>query len=322
MDVLKNVLVSTSNGDPYKDLWRCIWRAKIPGKVSICAWRACNNLLPTRDRLFTKGYEGPMQCILCNYPVEDVSHVFCKCAVAAKILKAPPFQLQHTILPSLNFKEWMLERATSLKPELFAKLSMILWPLWRNRNNCLWNGSKQTAHDISLSSFAWLEDFQKARQSTTAGNNAQQEKVWEPAAYGALKLNVDAAFLPQHTKGGIGGVIRDAQGKFVAAFASPVAHTASPKQCELIAIRAGLDLLHSLRIQHVIVESDCMEAIAEIQCRDHTFLANGGLIDDIKHAAAQVHSIQIRHTPRSCNRVAHRLAAIGFEASISSCNLV
>ncbi|XP_024172294.1 uncharacterized protein LOC112178371 [Rosa chinensis] len=223
-----------------------------------------------------------MQCLLCNHPVEDVTHIFCKCSVAFEIFKAPPFHLQDFMIPPLHFKDWMLERAISLKPEIFAKLLMIVWALWKNRNSCLWNGTKQTAVDIYLSSLAWLEEFQKARATPSTQSNAQQKHTWKLVANGAFKLNVDAAFLPHQTKGGIGGVIRDATGQFFAAFAGPIAHTASLKQCELLAIRAGLDLVQALQLQKVIVESDCMEAVVEVQTRDHALLANGGLVDDIK----------------------------------------
>ncbi|XP_062014492.1 uncharacterized protein LOC133731031 [Rosa rugosa] len=214
----------------------------------------------------------------------------------------------NTILPSLNFKEWMLERALSLTPDIFVKLLMIIWAIWKNRNNSLWNDTQQSAQDILLSSFTWLDEFQKARTTNQLSHVKQQRQRWKPAENGAFKLNVDPAFLSDQTKGGIGGVLRNSSGQFVAAFAIPIAHTASPKQCELYAICAGLDLLASLHIQNAVVESDCTEAIVEALCPDHSLLANGGLMDDIKRAARTISSVQIQYAPRSCNMVAHRLA--------------
>ncbi|XP_024159338.1 uncharacterized protein LOC112166687 [Rosa chinensis] len=141
-----------------------------------------------------------------------------------------------------------------------------------------------------------------------------QQKAWKPAAQGSLTLNVDAAFLPEQHQGGIGGVLRDCQGRFIATFARPIPYTASPKQCEMLAIREGLDMLLSLQQKNVVLQSDSAEAITEIQSHDHSWLANGGLIDDIKQVWHQLEGIQLLHTPRSCNGVAHRLAVIGFEA--------
>ncbi|XP_062005870.1 uncharacterized protein LOC133723052 [Rosa rugosa] len=311
---LQQALTSTSNGNPYKELWNKIWKAQVPGKVQICVWRACNNLLATRERLLTKGYNGETRCLLCIHPIEDNSHLFCKCPIAKQLLIAPPFNLQDSLLPNINFKEWMLERAMSLQPQIFAKLLMIIWAIWKNRNNMLWSGTQQTAQDLMLSCVTWLEDFQKARPGSLKPVKHTRQK-WVPATNGCYKLNVDAAFMHNQNNGGIGGVIRDATGQFVAAFARPVPCTASPKQCELLAIREGIDLLYSLQLNEVTIESDCMEAIQEIHCPDYELLANGSIVDDIHRTWGKLKGVHFDYTPRSCNRVAHRLAAIGFEAT-------
>lgn len=68
--VLGNSISSSSLGDPFLSLWKALWKAKVPGKVAICAWRACNNLLPTREKLSNKGYSGDMRCLLCSHSFE------------------------------------------------------------------------------------------------------------------------------------------------------------------------------------------------------------------------------------------------------------
>ncbi|XP_062028333.1 uncharacterized protein LOC133744209 [Rosa rugosa] len=314
--VLQNVLTSTSNGDPFKELWQQLWKAKIPGKVIICNWRACNNLLPTRERLLAKGYTGTTECLLCQNHIEDNYHLFCQCPLAKQILSAPPFNLQHTLLPNMSFKEWMLERAQQLKPETLEKLIMVVWALWKNRNNVLWEGKVQTAHDLVLSCFTWLADFQKSRSRNPPTNRSVRAK-WKPPTSG-FKLNVDAAFLPNQTNSGIGGVLRDSTGQFRAAFFQPVMFAASPKQCELLAIRAGFDLLSSCGIHNVSVESDFMEAVSEANCRNYDMLANGGIVDDINEVWSRLQGVTISHTLRTCNAVAHRLAALGFENPIGA----
>ena len=32
-------------------IWSRIWKAKVPNKVKIFSWRACQNILPTQDNL-------------------------------------------------------------------------------------------------------------------------------------------------------------------------------------------------------------------------------------------------------------------------------
>ena len=43
--------VESSKGDPFKPLWKNLWRLKLPAKVKIFAWRACVNGLPTNERM-------------------------------------------------------------------------------------------------------------------------------------------------------------------------------------------------------------------------------------------------------------------------------
>ncbi|XP_062014370.1 uncharacterized protein LOC133730878 [Rosa rugosa] len=90
-------------------------------------------------------------------------------------------------------REWMLERACQLKPEVFDKLLITIWSLWKNRNSKLWDNHSRSAADLFLSSMAWLEDFQKARESS----NPKQSLVrahWMPASNHLLKLDVDGTF--------------------------------------------------------------------------------------------------------------------------------
>ncbi|XP_024177653.1 uncharacterized protein LOC112183500 [Rosa chinensis] len=292
--VLENVLTSTSQGDPYKELWRRIWKATVPGKVQIYVWRACSNLLPTRAKLSTKGYQGDLQCLLCSHAYEDTSHVFCKCPIATAILTASPFNLGSSLLPSLEFKEWLLDHARNLPNDLFAKLLMILWALWKNRNNMLWNHTKQSAEELVLSSLAWLEEFGKANKiNKTALSKPKQ--AWRPAGYGTWKLNVDGSFLPGIAHGGVRGVLHDDAGQFRAAFAAPIPAVASTRQVELWAIKEGLKLVATMQVSNIIIETDCLEAVSCIAETQFTYVHDEGIIDDIRQELNHRTDISVQH---------------------------
>lgn len=40
---------STSSSTPPSDLWPNLWKVKVPPKIRIFLWRACKNLIPTRE---------------------------------------------------------------------------------------------------------------------------------------------------------------------------------------------------------------------------------------------------------------------------------
>ncbi|XP_062014381.1 uncharacterized protein LOC133730890 [Rosa rugosa] len=315
--VLEHVLTSTSQGNPYAELWKRLWKAKVPGKVQICIWRACSNLLPTKVKLSTKGYEGDLQCILCPHAYEVISHVLCKCPTAAAILTAPPFNLGRSLVPHVEFKDWLLDHALHLKKEVFAKLLMMLWALWKNRNNMLWNNTTHPADALVLSTLAWFDDFSRIHGADKP-THPKQKQFWKPAAPGTWKLNVDGSFLPNIDRGGAGGVMRNETGQFHAAFATPVPYVTSAKQVELCAIREGLKLVTAMQISNVVIETDCLEAVSSIMDIHFTHVYDEGIIDDIRWRLQQRPDIVIQHTLRGCNRVAHCLANSAYEASHSS----
>ncbi|XP_062012631.1 uncharacterized protein LOC133729159 [Rosa rugosa] len=176
----------------------------------------------------------------------------------------------------------MLDHALHPQQDLFDKLLMVLWALWKNRNNKLWNDSCQTANDLVLGSMTWLEEFEKARKLEKQPKQARNGKTWKPALHGKWKLNVDGSFLPHSTKGGVGGVLRDSSGHFKAGFVLQTSYAASAKHVELMAIKEGLELLRNLLARNVILETDCLEATQDIRNYNHERVVEGRLIDDIK----------------------------------------
>ncbi|KAL6189330.1 hypothetical protein ACLB2K_040719 [Fragaria x ananassa] len=140
---------------------------------------------------------------------------------------------------------WMLEQALYLKPEAFEKLVMVIWGLWKNRNAKLWEDKMQTALDKSR-----IPAISAAQQTS---------EVWSPAS--TLKLNVDGAYLEHRQNGGVGGILRNSSGNFIAAYTTPVMHISSDLHVELLAIREGIDLIQKMQLQQVVIETDCLQAV-------------------------------------------------------------
>ena len=140
--VIGGSTVSSSTGDPYVAIWRALWKARVPSKVAIFGWRLVQNLLPTRVALTQKGYAGPFFCCVCDSSSETLEHLFRDYEVANKILAASPFNFAAS---SCSWKDWFLTQAQALSSSLFDRLLIILWSLWDNRNNMLWNQKSKPA---------------------------------------------------------------------------------------------------------------------------------------------------------------------------------
>ena len=115
---------------------------------------------------------------------------------------------------------------------------MICWGLWQNQNGMVWRGKLAGVHQLlnSAGHFLYklagvhqllnsaghfLYQWHTARkhqflvsQSSNAGHGAV---CWETPPRGRLKCNVDATVFDSRGQIGLGSVIRDSTGAFVAA---------------------------------------------------------------------------------------------------------
>ncbi|KAL6208899.1 hypothetical protein ACLB2K_019842 [Fragaria x ananassa] len=134
--------------------------------------------MPTRARLTSKGYEGPVQCVSCPHANEDIRQIMCACPVAHSIISQEPFKLTIPMSHVFDFEEWMLEQALVLSSEKFEKLLMIIWGLWKNRNDTFWSQKSQSAADILCGAMAWYHEFSAANGATSSRNKTVNRPKW------------------------------------------------------------------------------------------------------------------------------------------------
>ena len=99
---------------------------------------------------------------------------------------------------------------------------MICWRIWVNRNNKAWNNTASSVCQILNSAGQFLYQWQAAKQQVFDINDDTHKLVhgalcWEKPKFGWVKCNVDAAVFTPQGKIGIGCVIRNSQGGFLAA---------------------------------------------------------------------------------------------------------
>lgn len=162
---------------------------------------------------------------------------------------------------------------------------------------------------------AWYEDFRKARRITNNNDGTSQvQKQWKPADHGSVKMNVDGSFIAGASKGGVGGILRNDTGTFMAAFAVPVHALASAMQIELLAMQEGIKILKRQQYSKAVLETDCLQAILAIRQPQFTYLGVDAILQHIRMELASCPWIEMQFTPRECNQLAHRLAVIGYES--------
>ena len=59
-------MAEPSDGDTHKLFWRTIWGIHVPNKVKTFTWKACRNILPTKDNLCHRHILTDPTCEACN----------------------------------------------------------------------------------------------------------------------------------------------------------------------------------------------------------------------------------------------------------------
>ena len=115
----------------------------------------------------------------------------------------------------------------------------------------------------------------------------------------------------QEREGG-GVVIRDEEGEVVEAAAGKLTRLMDAFQSEVEACLAGVMLVGERGFGRIVVETDSLVLKQALKNSTHRLAATGGLICEIQSMlASEFSEIHIDYVPRSCNKVAHALAAIG-----------
>ena len=74
-----------STGTGVSPVWGKIWKLHIPNKIKVFGWRACQNILPTREKLARRHIVEDSTCELCKRAKESVLHALRECSVAMDV---------------------------------------------------------------------------------------------------------------------------------------------------------------------------------------------------------------------------------------------
>jgi hypothetical protein len=106
---------------------------------------------------------------------------------------------------------------------MVGKMAMLLWTIWHNRNNIVWNEIKVSARLVGMQAANMWNEWAKMNDLVTSPNNTAVSShttvpsldQWQPPRQGYVKCNVDASFFDALDKIGLGLCIHDHQGRFM-----------------------------------------------------------------------------------------------------------
>ena len=130
-------------------------------------------------------------------------------------------------------------------------------------------------------------DRVRLRVNDTICHLQRQPAIWERPVDGMLKLNVDAALFLAKGLVGVGCVLRDSTGSFIAAKATTVNLQVQPHEAEAVGVREALSWIKHDNRLNIIVEMDAKlvyDALCTSPISNSPF---GMIIEDCKEMAVE-----------------------------------
>jgi hypothetical protein len=171
-----------------------------------------------------------------------------------------------------------------------SKVAVLMWFIWQNRNNYVWNDNKSTAQQVGMQAAQFwqqwaminglLDEQQQLVQQKTADNRSQQ---WQQPPTGYLKCNVDASFYSTAGATGWGWCLRDHHGQFKLAGTNLLHSPLNILEGEAMAIIEAMEVMMEKGFSYVIFESDSKLVVDAISSRHDGLSEFSILISHIKY---------------------------------------
>lgn len=135
---------SSSEASGERKIWDLVWKASVPPKLRVFAWRVASDSLGVRLNLSKRISTVDPTCTICGQATEDAHHALITCTLARALreeLRA------HWRLPcEASFlgkgKEWIFTLLGNAPKDQRPKIIFLLWRTWHHRNNIVHGDGK------------------------------------------------------------------------------------------------------------------------------------------------------------------------------------
>jgi ribonuclease HI len=125
-----------------------------------------------------------------------------------------------------------------------------------------------------------------------------------------LKINFDAAFYADTKSGGWGFVVRDHLDCVRGSGAGPLHHVSSAAHAEILACEVAVKAAANWGMSSIIIESDALNLVSAMRSSDFDRAQEGIIYRDLRlFLNLSFNSFEFYYIPRTCNKIAHELAA-------------
>jgi hypothetical protein len=200
-------------------VWKELWKLEVPPAVKNFWWRVCQNVLPTKDNLFSKKITPDPLCPICLKEPKTLYHILWQCPSSMAVWQEGSRRLQKLAIEEVDDVGLLQFLWTKLQGSELQEALFISRLLWMRRNNLVFRGEFSSPFQVASRARQQVKEFHQSLECTTGKQRAlpRSKLIWEKPQHGYTKINWDAACNQSLKRMEIGIVARDEFGKVVAA---------------------------------------------------------------------------------------------------------
>jgi ribonuclease HI len=206
----------------------------------------------------------------------------------------------------------LLEILARIQQTNHALFGTLMWSIWKNRNNKIWNDISDTCQTICDRATTFLASWMNAQEvkaAATANTARPQIETWLKPSEGRYKCNVDAAFSENMDRVGIGICIRDMNGAFVLARTDCFSPIIDVDTGEALGLLQAMEWVRDLHLVNMDFEVDSKTVADNIYRTQSGVSEFSVLISNCIHLlGTDLMNSDVKFIRRQANGVAHSLA--------------
>jgi len=183
-----------------------------------------NDFLPVKGELKRRPVAREDHCEACGEPGENLYHVAFKCSFAIRFWEAAKKAIGCQV-PELHPATWTrdLLAGDRCSEKDMAIIICGAWSLWSGRN-ARRHGKEVWNPRVALKHVATMVEELMCLNMGGLKQPPREKQKWQKPVFGWRKVNTDASFQASSASGAGGAVVRDEEGRLLAAAAKRYAH--------------------------------------------------------------------------------------------------
>lgn len=131
---------SCSNTQQLRMLWKGIWSIKGARVVKTFMWQACNDILPTKERLCKRHITPDPLCPICRLETETLEHILWRCQLAKDVWIECSPQIHKCTSDEVEFILVLEKLLARLDEDQMHLVATVATQIWLRRNAVIFRG--------------------------------------------------------------------------------------------------------------------------------------------------------------------------------------